>query len=371
MDTHLTEPLLVEPPDLGIAGSPALLFQPVVDLATGQLLGFEALLRWVVPGREMVLPNAFIPWAEARGRMGDLNAWVLSEACAQAMRWPSRIQIAVNCTIFQVHAGEATEAVMVALERSGMNPDRLMLEVPALGAAADLTTGVTDITQLGVQLSMDDVASDRPLLASLANFAAKTIKIDGSLVSRLDRPGEESSRSTVVSIIDLSRSLGICTVAECVETANQATILRVLGADVAQGYLFSHPVAAERAAAMANAKPPTTFTWNDTDPINSSELSPPPSPLQMYQTSAASSFEPLAQGASVQGASGGETNPPDQAHEAPESADLLDDDIQELAAMHDKVKTSLLALADLESSLSTLLARRSDASANLRIPKDQ
>ena len=277
MSVEVTELLCVDPPDLGIAGGPVLMFQPAVDLASGQLLGFEALLRWVVPGRGTVMPSAFIPWAEARGHMPALTAWVLAEACSQATRWPSRYQVAVNCSLLQVRGGEAVEAMAAALHRSGLNPDRLMVEVPALGFAEELTTSASAMTRLGVQLTMDDVGSAHPLLASLENYAAKTIKIDGSLISRLEHPAETSSRQAVAGIIDLCRSLGICTVAEWVETAGQAAILRELRADVAQGYFFSRPVSSDEAAALANAEPPTSYSW--TDPRHASILQAVPAPL--------------------------------------------------------------------------------------------
>jgi EAL domain-containing protein (putative c-di-GMP-specific phosphodiesterase class I) len=105
------------------------MFQPAVDLATGCLLGFEALLRWYDSAGGYVPPDVLIPMAEARGQMTALNAWVLSEACAQAARWPSLLQVAVNCSVFQLRRGEVAASAVSALERSGLNPDRLTLEV--------------------------------------------------------------------------------------------------------------------------------------------------------------------------------------------------------------------------------------------------
>src|SRR5208337_2611122 len=107
---------------MGIEGAPALVFQPAVDLATGRLLGFEALLRWHDPSGDEIPPGTLIPWAESLGQMNALNAWVLSEACAQATRWPGDLQLAVNCSTLQLRRGIAAVAVATALEQSGLNP---------------------------------------------------------------------------------------------------------------------------------------------------------------------------------------------------------------------------------------------------------
>ena len=254
-------------PHLGIEGSPALVLQPAVDLATGRLLGFEALLRWIVPGRGTIMPGALIPWAEANGHMTELNTWVLAEACREAARWRSNLQVAVNCSIFQLQRGDAAAAASAALEESGLNPDRLTVEVSETSvgdavAAADLSA----MTRLGVQLTVDDVRSDLSFLENLQHAAVNTVKIDGALVAGLEAEGQDSSRSVVETIVDLSRSLGICTVAECVETAGQVAILRAQRVDVAQGYFFSAPVSTDEAFALSTMEPPMTYALPDSLP---------------------------------------------------------------------------------------------------------
>jgi EAL domain-containing protein (putative c-di-GMP-specific phosphodiesterase class I) len=251
---------MIPPPDLGLDGAPHLVFQPVVDLSTGRLLGFEALLRWQDSSGRAVPPNALIPWAEARGRMTDLNAWVLLEACSQAARWPADLQLAVNCSVFQLRRGEAATAAASALEQAGFDPDRLMVEVTETAvideaAVADLQA----MSRLGIQLTLDDVGSDWSILKNLQDCTVNTMKIDGELIEELKVAGS-ASQAVVETIVKISRSLGICTVAEAVETAVQVTLLRDAGVDVAQGYFFSPPISADDAFTMAATDPLPKFS---------------------------------------------------------------------------------------------------------------
>ncbi len=246
-------------PDLGLNGTATLVFQPAVDLGTGRLLGFEALLRWHDPTGREIPPDILIPWAESHGRMNELNAWVLAEACAQAVRWPPDFQLAVNCSIFQLHRGTAAMAAAAALEESGLNPDRLTVEVTApavadVEAAADLQV----MTRLGIQLTVDDIGEDWSVLEDLRGCVVNTAKIDASLTAGLADP-EGESRGVAETIVKRSHALGICTVAEAVETAEQVTILRQIGAETAQGYFFSPPMSADEAASLASMSPPPRF----------------------------------------------------------------------------------------------------------------
>jgi EAL domain-containing protein (putative c-di-GMP-specific phosphodiesterase class I) len=253
-DVTVSAPLstVIPWPDLGIDGEPELLFQPAVDLATGRLLGFEALLRWNDPVQGRISPKELIPWAEANGYMTALNGWVLSEACAQAVRWRSEIQLAVNCSVFQLRRNEAAAAAAAALEHSGLQPDRLTIEVTETtladhGAADDLRA----ISRLGIQLTVDDMGSDWSSLENLRHFAVNTMKIDGSLIDGIDHAGGVN-RAIVETIVKVSHSLDLCTVAEAVETAAQVAILRELGADVGQGYFFAPPLAADETLALTD-----------------------------------------------------------------------------------------------------------------------
>lgn len=247
--------------DLGIDGAPELVFQPAVDLATGRLLGFEALLRWRVPGPvpRVIAPLELIAVAEKCGRMTQLNAWVLREACMQAVGWKSHLQVAVNCSIFQLRRKEAASAAAEALRVSGLLPDRLTVEVTEAAVAdARAKEELRAMTRLGIQLTLDDIESDTSIPENFDRLAVGTMKIDGKLVAGLERPGDPS-RAIAGAIIELSRSLHICTVAECVETAAQAAILRGLGADVGQGHFFSPPVSADEARALSMEDPAPTY----------------------------------------------------------------------------------------------------------------
>jgi EAL domain-containing protein (putative c-di-GMP-specific phosphodiesterase class I) len=252
-------------PELGLDGEPELVFQPAVDLATGRLLGFEALLRWNDPDLGPIPPSVLVPWAEANGHMAELNAWVLSEACAAAASWQSDLQLAVNCSVFQLRQREAASAAAAALEESGLNPDRLTIEITETsvvddGAAADLHA----MSRLGIQLTVDDIGSDWSTIQQMGQFSINTMKIDGTLISGLADAGGVS-RAMVETIVHVSHSLGICTVAESVETAQQVRILRKLGADVGQGYFFAPPMAADDALELTTRDPLPVFPLTGSD----------------------------------------------------------------------------------------------------------
>jgi len=243
----------VPPPDLGIDGVPELVYQPAVDLASGRLLGFEALLRWHVPGPDQafIAPGDLIPWAVAERRMGELNAWILLEACTQASRWGSELQVAVNCTHFELRGNQTATAVSAALEASGLMPDRLSIEVDE-GALddADAVDELRAIVVAGVHLTMDDVGSDWSVLELLEHLPVNTVKIDRALVREIEEP-ETPNRAAAATIVGLSRALRICTVAQGIETQGQLDLLRAMGTDVGQGYFFSPPVTGADVEALA------------------------------------------------------------------------------------------------------------------------
>ena len=240
-------------------GAPFLVFQPAVDLVSGRLLGFEALLRWHRSDGDDIPPDVLIPWAEDHGHMNELNAWVLSEACTQAVRWPSYLQLAVNCSVFQLQRGNAAIAAAAALELSGLNPDRLTVEITDSSVADDDAAADLEVmTRLGIQLTVDDVGEDWSVLTNLRDCVVNTMKIDSSLIHDLAGEGGQS-RGTVTSITELCRSLNICTVAEAVESAEQVEILREIGVETAQGYFFSPPMTADAAADLAGMIPRPRF----------------------------------------------------------------------------------------------------------------
>ena len=248
------------PPILpGLEGTPELEFQPAVDLHNGRLLGFEALLRWRDGSGRRVPPNVLIPQAEAMGHMDLLSQWVLTEACAQAALWPSDLQIAVNCSVLQLRRGNAAVAVASAIEQSALKPDRLTVEVTEVSLADDeATADMRVMTRLGILLTVDDVGDDWSVMDRLRDRAVSTVKIEAALIAGLG-DADGSNRRSVETIVALGRSLGVCTVAEAVETGEQVAILRELGVDTAQGYFFSHPMPAAEALELATLDPRATF----------------------------------------------------------------------------------------------------------------
>lgn len=248
-------------PDLRVAmdGRPLLEFQPAVDLTTGRLLGFEALLRWDHPRRGIIGPSVLIPWAEQNDHIVELNGWVLAEACRQAAHWPSGIQLAVNCSLVQLRHQQASVAANKALAASGLHPDRLTVEITEQAVADERATrDLRTLTRMGVHLAVDDVGTSWSTLENLRRFAIETAKIDRRFIAALE-PQEGMNRAIVEAIIHVSHSLAMSTVAEGVETAPQVATLVEFGADVAQGYFFAAPMSADAALALATAEPRACF----------------------------------------------------------------------------------------------------------------
>lgn len=247
-------------PDLGIDGEPEIRFQPAVDMASGQLLGFEALLSWNEPVRGVLTPEVVLSLAEAHGQMTALNAWVLFEACSRAVQWESNLQLAVNCSVSELRRRKAAIAVIFALEQSGLNPDRLTVEVTETAVCDNVVIGeLYALSNLGIQLAVDVgagwTANEHP-----QHFAINTVKIDRWLVQDLETV-DSANRTVIDSLIRRSRARGICSVAMGIETPKQVAILRESGADVGQGYFFAPPLSAEDARSL------TTTTHRPVFPI--------------------------------------------------------------------------------------------------------
>jgi EAL domain-containing protein (putative c-di-GMP-specific phosphodiesterase class I) len=245
---------------LFLSGHPLLEFQPAVDLLSGKLLGFEALLRWEHPTEGLIPPSLLIPWAEANGDIVALGSWVLAKACEEAQRWPSNMQIGVNCSIVQFRQGAIAALVAKTLETTGLNPDRLTMEVTEHTLSEEsIAHELKAIRTLGVHLAIDDVGTSWSSLESLKRHQIDMVKVDRAFVSGLEaRQG--INRSIVEAVVNLSHSVSMNTVAEGVETARQVAVLRELGADAAQGFFFARPMAAEHATALACESPVRRFS---------------------------------------------------------------------------------------------------------------
>jgi EAL domain-containing protein (putative c-di-GMP-specific phosphodiesterase class I) len=228
-----------------------LFYQPLVNLVDRRIVAFEALLRWRHPERGLVLPGEFIALAEETGLIVPLGAWVLTEACAQAVRWPEHIKVSVNLSPVQFKSNTLALNVIAALNASGLDPKRLELEVTETAMLHD-TEGtlaiLTRLRELGVSVSMDDFGTGYSSLSYLRKFPFDKIKIDRSFVHGLS--GEEESAAIVRAVTGLGRSLGMTTTAEGVESADQLEMLRKEGCTEVQGFLFSAPVPSEQIGSL-------------------------------------------------------------------------------------------------------------------------
>jgi diguanylate cyclase (GGDEF)-like protein len=226
-----------------------LLFQPVISIADGSLAAVEALVRWEHPTRGLLAPQEFVPVAEESDLIVGIGTWVIEEACAQIRRWheahPAHlgVPVSVNVSARQL-SPSLVEVVSGALERSGIEPSQLALEI-----TESLLIEHTDSSQevlaaleaLGVAIVLDDFGTGYSSLGYLNKFPLGQLKLDRTFIAELAR--EPRSAKIVAATIDMARALGMTVVAEGVEREEQLEVLRRLGCDYAQGFLFAQPEA--------------------------------------------------------------------------------------------------------------------------------
>jgi diguanylate cyclase (GGDEF)-like protein/PAS domain S-box-containing protein len=216
-------------------------YQPLVDLATGRITGFEALVRWPHPERGMISPAEFIPVAEETGLINLLGGLMLRRACADAALWPDDVRVAVNLSPLQFRVGNLLSVVMDALKQSGLPAKRLELEITEtllLEKSSQVLATLHALRALGVRISMDDFGTGYSSLSYLRSFPFDKIKIDQSFVR--DLAANRDAQAIVRSIISLGIGLGVTITAEGVETEAELSCLRAEGCHEGQGYLFSH-----------------------------------------------------------------------------------------------------------------------------------
>jgi diguanylate cyclase (GGDEF)-like protein len=224
-------------------------FQPIVDLPSGRPLGAEALVRWMHPRRGLVSPADFVPIAEETGLVVPLGRWVLREACRRAVAWErdlaigSGLIVSVNLSPRQFFGADLAAEIASILAETGLPPSRLELEVTESVAMdrAEVGLGALQaIRDVGVRIALDDFGTGYSSLAYLRDLPLDTLKIDRAFVDAL---GAASTDASIVSaIVGLAHGLGIEVVAEGIETPEQLAVVRALGCDRGQGYLFSAPV---------------------------------------------------------------------------------------------------------------------------------
>jgi diguanylate cyclase (GGDEF)-like protein/PAS domain S-box-containing protein len=221
-----------------------LYYQPKVELGRDGLSGVEALVRWHHPERGLVPPGEFIGVAEETGLIVALGEWVLRRACVQATAWPT-LQMSVNISPVQFRQRDLVGLVRRALDESGLEPERLELEITEGVLLQNTDTAMTTLRQfkeLGVLIAMDDFGTGYSSLGYLQKFPFDKIKIDRSFVSALET--RTDADAIVRAVVGLGHSLGMRTCAEGVETAAQLTFLKREGCDEVQGYYFGRPMAA-------------------------------------------------------------------------------------------------------------------------------
>jgi diguanylate cyclase (GGDEF)-like protein len=231
-------------------------YQPLYNLGAGTISCCEALIRWNHPTAGRIAPDQFIPLAEEIGLMVEIGEWVLEEACKTACAWPEEIGIAVNVSPVQFKSS-LVDSVRRALQRSGLSPRRLELEITesVLLQDTERTLGLLhELRALGVRIAMDDFGTGYSSLSYLRKFPFDKLKIDRSFVRDLNEASEATA--IVRAVTDLATSLGMQTTAEGVETADQRRTLEALKCTEIQGYLISRPLAVADIAALVAAGAP-------------------------------------------------------------------------------------------------------------------
>ena len=234
-------------------------FQPQVDVASGTIIGAEALVRWQSPEGGLISPARFIPIAESSGLIVKLGEWVLRETCRQGVQWLEeglpRITLAVNLSPLQLRQGNIVTTVQRILAETGYPAELLELEVTESALMEHGEQGLQilhSLRNLGLHLAMDDFGTGYSSLAYLKYFPLNVLKIDKSFVD--DLPDGPNDRKIVATIVQMGQQLGFKVLAEGVERQDQLSLLQELGCDLFQGYFFSKPVPAEQLAALHRMK---------------------------------------------------------------------------------------------------------------------
>jgi len=224
----------------------ALVYQPQFNLRLNKVTGFEALLRWQSPTRGAVSPLEFIPVAEATGIITSIGEWVLRNACREAASWPSALMVSVNVSAIQFKSPHLVATVMSALAASGLDPQRLELEITEsvmLDAGGTAFAMLQKLRETGVRIALDDFGTGYSSMGYLRSFPFDRIKIDQSFVR--GKSDDAVGRAIVGAVASIGQSLGMTTVAEGVETEEQMARIAAHGCTDVQGYLISRPMLPE------------------------------------------------------------------------------------------------------------------------------
>jgi diguanylate cyclase (GGDEF)-like protein/PAS domain S-box-containing protein len=248
-----------------------LYYQPIITLSTGEILGFEALVRWQHPTRGIISPDIFIPIAEETGLIISIGAWVLQAACAQLARWHHHnptLKISVNLSLKQLQEPILIQQIHHVLTQTGIQGHHLTLEITESMVAQNIDATcelLTRIRAMGIQISIDDFGTGYSSLSYLYQLPIDFLKIDRTFVQHV-RLGTKN-QSIAESIIALSNVLELHAIAEGIETPEQFTWLQNLNCEMGQGYLFARPLPVQQATALLREAPSPNL-----EPLDYSDL---------------------------------------------------------------------------------------------------
>ncbi|MBA2713052.1 MAG: EAL domain-containing protein, partial [Rubrobacteraceae bacterium] len=237
-----------------------LYYQPKLSMESGRIVSMEALLRWEHPERGLLEPEEFLPFAEDSGLMVPIGYWIIEEVCRQGRAWqdarsdrkPPRVGANISPTQFA--RTDLVETISDSLERTGLEPENLALEIDESILMDDAEASIAKLgalKELGVRVVIDEFGTAYSSLSHLQHFPPNVLKLDRSLVVKLgEGPADEA---IVAAMINLAHALGWSVNAHGVETAEQLEHLKRLGCDMVQGYYFHRPITAEEATALLEA----------------------------------------------------------------------------------------------------------------------
>jgi EAL domain-containing protein (putative c-di-GMP-specific phosphodiesterase class I) len=219
-----------------------LVYQPQQQIRSGDITGFEALLRWKHPTRGDISPAVFIPIAEETGAILEIGNWVLQTACHEAATWPRPLTVAVNVSAVQLYNTEFVKELHQTLLETGLPPHRLEIEITETALIRDFNRTLAMLRQikaLGVRVAMDDFGTGYSSLSNLRSFPFDRIKIDGSFIKSVN--SNHQAATIVRTVLGLGRGLGLPVLAEGVETDAELGFLQDESCDWVQGYLIGRP----------------------------------------------------------------------------------------------------------------------------------
>jgi diguanylate cyclase (GGDEF)-like protein len=223
-----------------------LLYQPVIDVKTRKISGAEALLRWRHPSKGVIYPAQFVGLAEETGLILPIGEWVLQQACADAVKWPDHVKVAVNLSSVQFNRGNLLDVILCILVDTGLSPQRLEIEITESALFENEGSNVAMMHQLknlGISIALDDFGTGYSSLSYLTMFPFDKIKVDKTFTLNMTR--NPASAAIIAAVLSLGRSLGIATTAEGVETQQEMRSLCASGVNFVQGYLFGRPCRAD------------------------------------------------------------------------------------------------------------------------------